>query len=149
MFLVKKIVLSVYVGLVGYFMITPIFGERGIVSYKELHNSSVLMRDHIASLKEIQKTLKAKYINLQISKPAILREASKIGYYPRNSVVIKNLNDVDSYSQGSILYLQKTPRNSNVEKNFYLISVVISLIFYFVLSYLETLNILNKGRSTL
>ncbi|UGQ16398.1 septum formation initiator family protein [Borrelia sp. RT5S] len=146
MFLVKKIVLSVYVGLMSYFIITPIFGERGIVNYKELHDDSTLMREHIESLKEIQKTLKTKYINLQVSRPAILKEASKIGYYPRNSIIIKNSDDSGNYNQGNILYLQNKSMDTNVGKNFYLISTMISLIFYFVLSYLETLNILNKGR---
>ena len=43
-----------------------------------MHNNLILMKNHIETLKEIQKTLKTRYINLQISKPAILREASKI-----------------------------------------------------------------------
>ncbi|UER67891.1 septum formation initiator family protein [Borrelia sp. BU AG58] len=146
MFLVKKIVLSVYVGLVSYFIITPVFGERGVVNYRKLHNSSILMSKHITELKEIQKKLKAKYISLQVSKPAIIKEAGKIGYYPRNSVVIKNTDYDGSYSQGKILYLKNAPEDGNVNNNFYLISTLISLIFYFVLSYLETLNIFNKER---
>ncbi|AYE36595.1 septum formation initiator family protein [Borrelia turcica IST7] len=146
MFLIKKIILSIYVGLISYFIITPIFGERGIVNYKELHNNLILMKNHIETLKETQKTLKTRYINLQISKPAILREASKIGYYPKNSIIIKNPDDNENYNQGKILHLQNTSKNNNIDKNFYLISIVISLIFYFVLSYLETLKILNKGR---
>ncbi|QMU99494.1 septum formation initiator family protein [Borrelia sp. A-FGy1] len=146
MFLIKKIILSIYVGLISYFIIIPIFGERGIINYKELHNNLILMKNHIETLKEAQKTLKTRYINLQISKPAILREASKIGYYPKNSIVIKNLDNNENYNQGKILHLKNTHKNNNIDKNFYLISIVISLIFYFVLSYLESLKIINKGR---
>ncbi|WP_445436155.1 septum formation initiator family protein [Candidatus Borreliella tachyglossi] len=140
MLLMKKIMLSIYAGLISYFIITPIFGERGVVSYKELNSNLILMKNHIQKLKEIQKTLQTKYINLQVSKPEILREASKIGYYPKGSIVIKNLNKIENYYQGSILKIQNASKNKSIDKNFYLISTVISLIVYFVLGYLDQIK---------
>ncbi|WP_024654998.1 septum formation initiator family protein [Borrelia hispanica] len=146
MFLIKKIMFSIYVGVISYFMIAPIFGETGIISYKKLNNNLIIMKNHIENLKMIQKNLKTKYINLQISKPAILREASKLGYYPQNSIIIKNSDEDENYYQGNILNIKQTSNNTNIDKNFYLISIIFSLISYFLLSYFEKIKILNKGR---
>ncbi|WP_024653304.1 septum formation initiator family protein [Borrelia persica] len=146
MFLIKKIMFSIYIGVISYFMMTPIFGEMGVINYKKLNNNLVMMKNHIENLKVIQKNLKTKYINLQISKPTILREASKLGYYPKNSIIIKNLNGDKNYYQGNILTIKHTSNNKNIDKNFYLISIVISLISYFLISYFEKIKILHKGR---
>ena len=137
MALTRKIILSVYIGIISYFTIVPIFGEMGIVNYKKLNNNLALMKAHIEKLKEIQKVLKKKYIALQISKPAILKEASKMGYYPKNSIIIKNLDENEDYYQGYILNIENKMENKNIVKNFYLISIVVSLIFYFSLSNLK------------
>ncbi|WP_231439622.1 septum formation initiator family protein [Borrelia duttonii] len=93
---------SVYVGVISYFIIAPIFGETGIINYKKLNNNLIMMKKHIENLKMIQKNLKTKYINLQISKPAILREASKLSYYPQNSIInekkkIKHKTNIKQY----------------------------------------------------
>ncbi|ACH93677.1 uncharacterized conserved protein [Borrelia duttonii Ly] len=146
MFLIQKIMFSVYVGVISYFIIAPIFGETGIINYKKLNNNLIMMKKHIENLKMIQKNLKTKYINLQISKPAILREASKLGYYPQNSIIIKNSDEDENYYQGNILNIKQTSNNTNIDKNFYLISIVLSLIFYFLLSYFEKIKILHQGR---
>ncbi|AHH04653.1 hypothetical protein BmHG_00767 [Borrelia miyamotoi] len=147
MALTKKIILSIYIGIISYFTITPIFGEMGIVNYKKLNNSLILIKNHIEKLKEIQKTLKKRYINLKISKPTILREASKIGYYPKNSIIIKHLDEEDeNYYQGNFLNTKHTLGNKNIGQNFYLISIVISFIFYFLLSYFDKITTFSKGR---
>ncbi|AHH14245.1 septum formation initiator family protein [Borrelia nietonii YOR] len=146
MFLTKKIMLSIYTGVISYFIITPIFGETGIVNYKKLNSNLILMKEHIEKLKKIQKTLKTKYINLQISKSAILREASKLGYYPKNSTIIKSFDKNENYYQGNILNIKHSLGNKNIDKNFYLISIVISLISYFLLSYFDKIKTLHKGR---
>lgn len=127
-------------------MITPIFGETGIINYNKLNSNLILMKNHTEKLKEIQKNLTTKYINLQISKPTILKEASKLGYYPKNSIIIKNLDEDENYYQGNFLNIKHTSENKNIGKNFYLISIVISLIFYFLLSYLDKIKFLNKIR---
>ncbi|AHH12778.1 Hypothetical protein BHO_0040400 [Borrelia hermsii YBT] len=137
MFLIKKVMLSIYTGVISYFIITPIFGGTGIVNYKKLNSNLILMKEHTEKLKNIQKTLKTKYINLQISKPAILREASKLGYYPKNSTIIKSFDKNENYYQGNILNIKHSLENKNIDKNFYLISIVISLISYFLLSYFD------------
>ncbi|WKC79194.1 septum formation initiator family protein [Borreliella turdi] len=126
----KKIAMSFYSGILSYFIIAPIFGERGFVNYQKLDNNLTLIKNHIEKLKEIQKELKARYINLQVSKSKILKEASKLGYYPKNSTVIK-INNKDQYNQGQILTLQK-PISKN--QNFFLISIAIGLIYYFLSS---------------
>ncbi|WKC78274.1 septum formation initiator family protein [Borreliella turdi] len=126
----KKIAMSFYSGILSYFIIAPIFGERGFVNYQKLDNNLTLIKNHIEKLKEIQKELKARYINLQVSKSEILKEASKLGYYPKNSTVIK-INNKDQYNQGQILTLQK-PISKN--QNFFLISIAIGLIYYFLSS---------------
>ncbi|AAX18064.1 septum formation initiator family protein [Borrelia turicatae] len=146
MSLTKKIMLSIYTGVISYFMITPIFGETGIINYNKLNSNLILMKNHTEKLKEIQKNLTTKYINLQISKPTILKEASKLGYYPKNSIIIKNLDEDENYYQGNFLNIKHTSENKNIGKNFYLISIVISLIFYFLLSYLDKIKFLNKIR---
>ncbi|UPA12389.1 septum formation initiator family protein [Borrelia venezuelensis] len=146
MSLTKKIMLSIYTGVISYFMITPIFGETGIINYNKLNSNLILMKNHTEKLKEIQKNLTTKYINLQISKPTILKEASKLGYYPKNSIIIKNLDEDENYHQGNFLNIKHTSENKNIGKNFYLISIVISLIFYFLLSYLDKIKFLNKIR---
>ncbi|BCR21342.1 septum formation initiator family protein [Borrelia miyamotoi] len=147
MALTKKIILSIYIGIISYFTITPIFGEMGIVNYKKLNNSLILMKSHIKKLKGIQKTLKKRYVNLKISKPTILREASKIGYYPKNSIIIKHLDEEDeNYYQGNFLNTKHTLGNKNMDQNFYLVSIVISFIFYFILSYFDKITIFSKGR---
>ncbi|ACK74775.1 septum formation initiator family protein [Borreliella burgdorferi] len=127
----KKIAMSFYSGILSYFIIAPIFGERGFVNYQKLDNNLTLIKNHIEKLKEIQKELKARYINLQVSKSEILKEAKKLGYYPKNSTVIKTNNNKDQYNQGQILTLQK-PLSKN--QNFYLISIAIGLIYYFLSS---------------
>ncbi|AHH09174.1 Hypothetical protein BPA_0127700 [Borrelia parkeri SLO] len=144
MSLTKKIMLSIYTGIISYFIITPIFGETGIINYNKLNSNLILMKNHTEKLKEIQKDLTTKYINLQISKPTILKEASKLGYYPKNSIIIKNLDEDENYYQGNFLNIKHTSENKNIGKNFYLISIVISLIFYFLLSYLDKIKFLNK-----
>ncbi|WP_151060392.1 septum formation initiator family protein [Borreliella turdi] len=126
----KKIAMSFYSGILSYFIIAPIFGERGFVNYQKLDNNLTLIKNHIEKLKEIQKELKARYINLQVSKSEILKEANKLGYYPKNSTVIK-INNKDQYNQGQILTLQK-PISKN--QNFCLISIAIGLIYYFLSS---------------
>ncbi|UPA18202.1 septum formation initiator family protein [Borrelia sp. MN22-0132] len=140
MSLTKKIMLSTYTGVISYFIITPIFGETGIINYNKLNNNLILMKSHTEKLKEIQKNLTTKYINLQISKPTILKEASKLGYYPKNSIIIKDLDEDENYYQGNFLNIKHTSENKNIGKNFYLISIVISLIFYFLLSYLDKIK---------
>ncbi|WPM05597.1 septum formation initiator family protein [Borreliella sinica] len=127
----KKIAISFYSGILSYFILAPIFGERGFVNYQQLDNNLTLIKNNIEKLKEIQKELKARYINLQVSKSEILKEASKLGYYPKNSTVIKTNNNKDQYTQGQILTLQK-PLSKN--QNFYFISIVIGLIYYFLSS---------------
>ncbi|APS98919.1 septum formation initiator family protein [Borreliella mayonii] len=127
----KKIAISFYSGILSYFIIAPIFGERGFVNYQKLDNNLTLIKNHIEKLKEIQEELKAKYINLQVSKSEILKEAKKLGYYPKNSTVIKINKNIDQYNQGQILTLQK-PLSKN--QNFYLISIAIGLIYYFLSS---------------
>lgn len=127
----KKIAMSFYSGILSYFIIAPIFGERGFVNYQKLDNNLKLIKNHIEKLKEIQKNLKARYINLQVSKSEILKEANKLGYYPKNSTVIKTNNNKDQYKQGKILTLHK-PFTKN--QNFYLISIAIGLIYYFLSS---------------
>ncbi|AHE63056.1 septum formation initiator family protein [Borrelia parkeri] len=144
MSLTKKIMLSIYTGIISYFIITPIFGETGIINYNKLNSNLILMKNHTEKLKEIQKDLTTKYINLQISKPTILKEASKLGYYPKNSIIIKNLDEDENYYQGNFLNIKHTSENKNIGKNFYLISIVISLIFYFLLSYLDKIKFSNK-----
>ncbi|AHH08716.1 septum formation initiator family protein [Borrelia anserina] len=144
MFLIKKIMLSIYTGIIIYFIITPIFGETGIINYKKLNSNLTLMKNHIKKLKAIQKTLKTKYINLQISKSEILREASKLGYYPKNSTVIKNFDEEENYHQGNVLSIKNISGNQNVDKNFYLISILISLIFYFLLSYFDKIRNIHQ-----
>ncbi|AIJ30092.1 septum formation initiator family protein [Borreliella valaisiana] len=127
----KKIAMSFYSGILSYFIIAPIFGERGFVNYQKLDNNLTLIKNHIEKLKEIQKELKARYINLQVSKSEILKEANKLGYYPKNSTVIKTNNNKDQYHQGQILTLQKPlPK----DQNFYFISIAIGLIYYFLSS---------------
>ncbi len=54
-----------------------------------------------------------------------------MGYYPKNSTVIKTNNNKDQYNQGQILTLQK-PLSKN--QNFYFISIAIGLIYYFLSS---------------
>ncbi|WNZ72910.1 septum formation initiator family protein [Borreliella garinii] len=127
----KKIAMSFYSGILSYFIIAPIFGERGFVNYQKLDNNLTLIKNHIGKLKEIQKELKARYINLQVSKSEIIKEANKLGYYPKNSTVIKTNNNKDQYSQGQILTLQN-PISKN--QNFYFISIAIGLIYYFLSS---------------
>ncbi|BCR22157.1 septum formation initiator family protein [Borrelia sp. HM] len=145
MALTKKIILSIYIGIISYFTIVPIFGEMGIVNYKKLNNNLALMKSHIEKLKEIQKTLKKKYIALQISKPAILREASKIGYYPKKSIIIKSLDEDENLYQGNILNIEHKVENKNIVKNFHFFSIIISLIFYFLLSYFDKRTIIKNG----
>ncbi|MBB6042729.1 septum formation initiator family protein [Borreliella yangtzensis] len=127
----KKIAMSFYSGILSYFIMAPIFGERGFVNYQKLDNNLKLIKNHIEKLKEIQKNLKARYINLQVSKSEILKEANKLGYYPKNSTVIKTNNNKAQYKQGKILTLHK-PFTKN--QNFYLISIAIGLIYYFLSS---------------
>ncbi len=103
----KKIAMSFYSGILSYFIIAPIFGERGFVNYQKLDNNLTLIKNHIEKLKKNQKELKARYINLQVSKSEILKEGNKLGYYPKNSTVIKTNNNKDQYNQGQILTLQK------------------------------------------
>ncbi|AHH03757.1 Hypothetical protein BHY_0806 [Borrelia nietonii YOR] len=55
MFLTKKIMLSIYTGVISYFIITPIFGETGIVNYKKLNSNLILMKEHIEKLKKYKK----------------------------------------------------------------------------------------------
>lgn len=137
----KKIAMSFYSGILSYFIIAPIFGERGFVNYQKLDNNLTLIKNHIEKLKEIQKELKARYINLQVSKSEILKEANKLGYYPKNSTVIKINNNKDQYTQGQILTLQK-PISKN--QNFYLISIAIGLIYYFLSSYITQTKKITK-----
>ncbi|QFI14840.1 septum formation initiator family protein [Borrelia sp. CA_690] len=127
----KKIAMSFYSGILSYFIIAPIFGERGFVNYQKLDNNLILIKNHIEKLKETQKELKVRYINLQVSKSEILKEASKLGYYPKKSTVIKINNNKDQYNQGKILAL-KNPLSKN--QNFYFISIAIGLIYYFLSS---------------
>ncbi|WNY64353.1 septum formation initiator family protein [Borreliella americana] len=139
----KKIVMSFYSGILSYFIIAPIFGERGFVNYQKLDNNLTLIKNHIEKLKEIQKELKARYINLQVSKSEILKEAKKLGYYPKNSTVIKINNNKDQYNQGQILILQKPPAKN---QNFYLISIAIGLIYYFLSSCIIQTKKITKSK---
>nr|WP_245580752.1 septum formation initiator family protein [Borrelia coriaceae] len=136
--------LSIYTGVISYFIITPLFGETGIVNYKKLNSNLNLMKNYIEKLKKIQKTLTTKYINLQISKPAILKEASKLGYYPKNSIIIKSLDEDENHYQGNVLNIKHTSENKNIDQNFYLISIVMSLIFYFLISYFDKIKSVQK-----
>ncbi|AJA90527.1 septum formation initiator family protein [Borreliella chilensis] len=138
----KKIAMSFYSGIISYFIIAPIFGERGFVNYQQLNNNLTLMKNHIEKLKEIQKELKARYVNLQVSKSEILKEANKLGYYPKNSTVIKTNNDKDKHNQGQILTLQKPPTKN---QNFYFISIAIGLIYYFLSSCIVQTKSITKN----
>lgn len=51
----KKIAMSFYSGILSYFIIAPIFGERGFVNYQKLDNNLTLIKNHIEKLKKIKK----------------------------------------------------------------------------------------------
>ena len=131
--LIKKVVLSVYVGILFSLLINLYIGPTGIVEYRRLLNLRDKLDQHVALLATTNYFLKSDLANIQSNSSEIALRARDLGYYKENEgiIIVEGGTKVErGNSPGYLLSCQFEPLNNrSLLRGFSIIAGVAFFIF--------------------
>lgn len=118
----SKVALTLYWGMVFYFLMNLFIGPFGMVEYKRLLSTKNELEQHVTKLENINHQLQIDLVSIRDNEQELLIRARELGYYKANEGIII----VDSKEGGAFLkspgFEKKTeivPLNNNLIPAFF------------------------------
>lgn len=123
------IIVPTAISVLIYVLLSSLFGQSGVLSYKQLELQKMNLSAHIESIEQINDELNIKKMGL-FQDPDVLRAyAKKIGYVSDGEILVKitgmEINPDKPYNVGTYLKLKKITYIS--EKTIKLISLLVGI----------------------
>lgn len=132
-----RIVVSIYLMIISFFIINLIAGPGGLFKYNMLDSYKTSISENIGDLERINKSLQIESDSLMHDSNEIKIKARELGWidYNEGIIVVKGFSQSQSgYSMGKLLSREQLPvQNGTV---FRLIAVMVGLLFYIATGFL-------------